>query len=247
MLCVGALSVVTGAALLSGCPDKKAKYPVCDGDKDCKGGEHCVAKKCQQCGEDSHCPDGETCKDGACVAKKDACTDDDQCGDGVCKNGACTKCESNDECGPGGKCNAGVCDRPKKCSVNEDCADDEDCVDGRCRQPWNETTEDVCEIAVVYFDYDSSAVPPAGRETLADAVECIKKQGDRNLYIIGHTDESGTDEYNIALSERRASAVADYLARLGIDPARFNIIPKGETEPSGKGDAQDRRVEFEWR
>ena len=64
---------------------------------------------------------------------------------------------------------------------------------------------------------------------------------------MGHTDPSGTDEYNIALSERRAQTVADYLARLGIDPARLQVVPKGETEPTWLGDDKDRRVEFQWR
>jgi outer membrane protein OmpA-like peptidoglycan-associated protein len=64
---------------------------------------------------------------------------------------------------------------------------------------------------------------------------------------MGHTDASGTDEYNIALSERRAQTVADYLARLGVDPAKLQVVPKGETDPSGQGDDKDRRVEFQWR
>jgi hypothetical protein len=68
----------------------------------------------------------------------------------------------------------------------------------------------------------------------------------KNIYLIGHTDTSGTEEYNIALSERRAQAVADYMARLGTDPARMQIVPKGETEPTGLGDDKDRRVEFQW-
>ena len=52
---------------------------------------------------------------------------------------------------------------------------------------------------------------------------------------------------HIALSERRAQAVADYMARLGTDPARMQVVPKGETEPTGLGDDKDRRVEFKWR
>ena len=75
----------------------------------------------------------------------------------------------------------------------------------------------------------------------------IEKTPGKNVYVMGHTDPSGTDEYNIALSERRAQTVADYLARLGIDPARLQVVPKGETEPTGLGDDKDRRVEFQWR
>ena len=67
------------------------------------------------------------------------------------------------------------------------------------------------------------------------------------MFLFGHTDTSGTEEYNIALSERRAQSVADYLSRLGSDPAKMQVVPKGETEPTGLGDDKDRRVEFNWR
>ena len=68
-----------------------------------------------------------------------------------------------------------------------------------------------------------------------------------SVFVFGHTDTSGTEEYNIALSERRAQSAADYLSRLGADPAKMQVVPKGETEPSGLGDDKDRRVELKWR
>ena len=76
---------------------------------------------------------------------------------------------------------------------------------------------------------------------------CIEKTTGKQVYVVGHTDASGTGEAYIALSERRAQTVADYLARLGTDPARLQIVPKGESEPSGMGEEKDRRVEFQWR
>ena len=85
------------------------------------------------------------------------------------------------------------------------------------------------------------------RDRLDSNQACIEKTTGKNVLVIGHTDSSGTDEYNIALSERRAQTVADYLARLGTDPARMQVVPKGETEPSGEGEDKDRRVEFMWR
>ena len=88
-----------------------------------------------------------------------------------------------------------------------------------------------------------------GRSLLEANVDCMNKT-DRTVYVIGHTDPRGTDEYNIALSDGRARAVADYMANLGIDPARFRIIPKGEADSVGTNDAtytQDRRVDFEWK
>lgn len=237
--------------LATGCPDKKSKYPACEGDKDCKEGQHCVNKMCVECGEDSHCPEGQTCVNGGCQETKGMCTSDEQCEEGqVCKDGRCSACTTNTECGPGGKCQSGVCERPKACNVDEDCADDEDCIEGRCQKPWqSEAPPDVtCELATVPFEFDKAVIAPEYRDMLNETAECIRKApAERGVSIYGHADESGTEEYNIALSERRARAVADYLARLGVDPARLYVIPKGETEPTGRGPEADRRVEFDWR
>ncbi len=238
----------------AGCPSKKTKYPICSKDKDCRDGERCIAKQCMQCGEDSHCKDGQVCRKGACVSKKSECTSDDDCGDGkVCTDNQCVACKSNGECGPGGKCNAGACTRPKKCSKNEDCEDDEDCLQGRCQKPWksDKPAGVTCPLATVYFGYDQHGVPTEARDGLDKTADCIKSAPkSRGVSLVGHTDPRGTEEYNIALSERRGRAVADYLARLGIDPARLRVIPKGEADSSGTEESsyqQDRRVSFEWR
>jgi peptidoglycan-associated lipoprotein len=236
--------------LLAGCPDKKPKYPVCGTDADCKEGQHCVNKMCVECAEDSHCPEGQTCVSGGCQPAEDACTSDDQCDEGqVCKNGRCSACTDNAECGPGGKCQSGVCQRAKVCKVDEDCADDEDCIDGRCQQPWKGNGAGItCELKTVHFEFDRAVIAAEHRDTLNENAECIRQaRHERGVSLHGHADEIGTEEYNIALSERRGQAVADYLARLGIDPARLYVIPKGETEPTGRGPEADRRVEFEWR
>jgi peptidoglycan-associated lipoprotein len=138
------------------------------------------------------------------------------------------------------------CQRPTACKVDEDCADDEDCVDGYCQKPWA-GGGDACSLATVYFGYDDSSIAPSERDRLDANSACISKTPQKSVYVMGHTDGSGTDEYNIALSERRAQTVADYLARLGVDPAKLQVVPKGETEPTGQGDEKDRRVEFQWR
>lgn len=246
-----AAALVAAVVVLGGCGDKSPKYPTCKGDKDCKEGEVCVDQRCLQCGDDDDCPDGQRCDEGACVAPEPACSSDTDCADGqVCKNSQCVACQSDGECGPGGKCQQGECLRPAACNVDEDCADDEDCIDGRCQRPWaGQTPSDVtCELAAVFFGFDEASVPPEARDLLEGNATCIKgAEGTPTVQVIGHTDASGTEEYNIALSERRAAAVTDFLARLGIDPARFHVIPKGESEASGAGEsAEDRRVEFSW-
>ena len=176
------------------------------------------------------------------------CTSDAQCPDGqVCKAGACSPCAADGECGPGGKCQAGACERATACKVDEDCADDEDCIDGFCQKPWEGTdTGAACQLQTIYFAFDDSSVQQSEGDRLTANAQCIEKTTGKSVYVNGHTDATGTEEYNIALSERRARAAADYLSRLGIDPARLDVVGKGETELTGQGDDQDRRVEFQF-
>ena len=225
-----AAGAVVLALALTACPKKKPKDPACDSDEDCKDGLVCVDKTCQEpeakpeCVKDTDCPDGKVCKAGTCAA-----------------------CSSDGECGPGGKCSAGACERAKACSVDEDCEDDEDCLDGFCQKPWMGGGEGAgCELQTVYFAFDDASIAESERERLTANASCVEKTAGQNVYVFGHTDQTGTDEYNIALSERRARAAADYMARLGVDPARLDIVGKGETELTGAGDDQDRRVEFQF-
>ena len=226
----------------------KPKKPGCKGDKDCKSPQVCVANKCVECRDDSQCTGGKHCSAGACVAKP-MCINDDQCPTGqVCQAGQCKPCASDGECGPGGKCEAGACQRPKKCAKDEECADDEDCVNGRCLKAGAASNVDAgCQLQTVYFQFDDSSIQPSERDRLDANYQCLSKNKDKGAFVFGHTDTSGTEEYNIALSERRAQSVADYLSRLGADPAKLQVVPKGETEPTGNGDDKDRRVEFKWR
>lgn len=232
--------------LVAGCK-KKPKTPACESTEDCKDGLACVNQQCVECASAADCGPGMTCDQGAC--KKAECSGDADCPNGgVCDDGACKACASDKECGVGGKCKAGACERPKACKVDEDCADDEDCIDGFCQKPWqNPPVADSCQLQTVYFAYDDSSIAASERDRLDANTACIGKSPQRSVYVMGHTDASGTDEYNIALSERRAQTVADYLARLGVDPNKLQVVPKGETEPTGSGEDKDRRVEFQWK
>jgi len=247
-----AVVIAAGALLfalsLGGCPGKKPKGPLCDGDEDCKDGMVCINKECKPCTDDTQC-DGGACKAGKCEATG-GCKSDADCSDGkVCKAGACQACSTDAECGPGGTCEAGACKRPKKCSKDEECEDDEDCINGVCTNPGKPVTDSSisCNLNTVYFAFDDSSIAATERDHLTDNASCIDKNPARSVYLVGHTDASGTDEYNIALSERRAQSVADYLSRLGVDPAKMSVVPKGETELTGLGDDKDRRVEFQWK
>ncbi len=234
-------------AVLGGCGDKPKK-PGCKSDKECKNGTVCDANKCVECKDDTQCPKGKKCSANACVAKPQ-CTKDDQCALGqVCQAGSCKPCASDGECGPGGTCAAGVCNRPKSCTKDEDCADDEDCTNGLClKQGLGSNIDAGCTLQTVYFGFDDSTIQASERDRLDGNYSCMTKNKTQGILLFGHTDTSGTEEYNIALSERRAQSVADYLARLGGDPAKMQVVPQGETQPTGNGDDKDRRVEFKWK
>jgi peptidoglycan-associated lipoprotein len=246
---VAALAMIFGLSLAA-CSGDKGKGPTCKSDKDCKNGLHCAENKCVECAEDSQCGAGKRCSAHACVAKAE-CEHDIDCQakkpGTVCQAGACKPCATDNECGPGGSCQAGSCKTAKKCKKDDECADDEDCKEGFCRKVTAQVPTDVkCQLSTVYFSFDDSSIQASERDRLDANAACIEKTKGKSVYLVGHTDTSGTEEYNIALSERRAQSVADYMARLGTDPARMQVVPKGETEPTGLGDDKDRRVEFQW-
>ncbi|MDQ3364822.1 MAG: OmpA family protein [Myxococcota bacterium] len=240
-------AMVLGFALAS-CGDKTKKPGSCKADKDCKAGQVCDGNKCVECKTDAGCPKGKKCSAGACVATPE-CERDDQCAAGqVCQAGKCKACAADADCGPGGSCDAGACKKSKACTKDDECADDEDCVNGFCKRAGSSSTGDAtCPLATVYFGFDDSSIQASERDRLDANAQCIEKTKGKAVYLSGHTDTSGTEEYNIALSERRAQSVADYMARLGTDPARLQVVPKGETESTGLGDDKDRRCEFQWK
>jgi len=83
----------------------------------------------------------------------------------------------------------------------------------------------------VFFAYDSDELDNAARATLRGQAEFLNSYGYINVTIEGHADERGTREYNLALGDRRAVAVRNYLVALGVSPSRINIISYGKEKP----------------
>jgi peptidoglycan-associated lipoprotein len=104
--------------------------------------------------------------------------------------------------------------------------------------------------SMINFDYDQAAVRPADQATLdRKAVILIANSGVK-IRIAGHADERGSDEYNLALGNRRAAAAKRYLENKGVDASRIDVISYGEERPLNPGNdetayAQNRRDEFE--
>lgn len=101
----------------------------------------------------------------------------------------------------------------------------------------------------VFFDFDKYNLKPEGRETVEALAAWLNSRQGVTLTIEGHADERGTREYNLALGERRANSVKDYLIALGINAGRLTTISYGEERPAVPGSyeeawAQNRRAEF---
>lgn len=103
--------------------------------------------------------------------------------------------------------------------------------------------------AAVYFDYDMDEIRADQAATLDAKVPILNANADVRIRISGHTDERGSDEYNLALGQRRAASVRRYLAARGISEARMDVESFGEQRPAMQGSdesvwSRNRRAEF---
>ncbi len=101
----------------------------------------------------------------------------------------------------------------------------------------------------VFFDFDKSDLKPAGRSTVEALATWMNNFPAARITVEGHCDERGTREYNLALGERRANAVYDYLLALGVQANRLRTISYGKERPAVLGSneeawAQNRRGTF---
>jgi peptidoglycan-associated lipoprotein len=108
---------------------------------------------------------------------------------------------------------------------------------------------DILAAQTVYFDFDRSAVKKTEQGKVKAVADYLKKNAADKLLIEGHCDERGTEEYNRALGERRALALREYLARLGIGADRVRTLSFGEDRPAAQGQneaawSKNRRGEF---
>jgi peptidoglycan-associated lipoprotein len=84
----------------------------------------------------------------------------------------------------------------------------------------------------VFFAYDSVDLSEEGRASLQKNLQWLNRWPSTKIMIEGHADSRGTNEYNLALAERRADATRDYLVSLGLPADRVTIVSKGEEQPS---------------
>lgn len=101
----------------------------------------------------------------------------------------------------------------------------------------------------IFFEFDQYTLTAEARKVLSDNAEYLKNNPEVKVLIEGHTDERGSDEYNLALGEKRAMAVKNYMTSLGVEPDRLSVISYGEELPLDPGHGEEawsrnRRAEF---
>lgn len=101
----------------------------------------------------------------------------------------------------------------------------------------------------IFFAYDSAELSDEARMTLEENAKWFRRFPDSRIIVEGHCDERGTEEYNLALGDRRAQSTVNYLAQLGVDSSRLEPISYGEERPLVQGHneaawSKNRRAQF---
>jgi outer membrane protein OmpA-like peptidoglycan-associated protein len=100
----------------------------------------------------------------------------------------------------------------------------------------------------IMFDINRAVLKDQYRGELSELAAILNKYEDTNILLEGHTDSTGTEEYNLELSKKRSQSVGNYLATQNVNPTRFTIMGYGESQPiasneTSEGRTQNRRVE----
>jgi len=214
------VGLIVMSALLLGAGCGPA-YPNCAEDSECHQGEYCVNGRCQLCRGDADCPTGESCASGRCEPITGYCASNSACADGEeCRENRCARIASTQA------------DLPPP-PVDDDTPG-----------------PSPCDIASIPFDFESNDLTSTARDQLQTVARCMRERSYAHLHLTGNCDSRGTEEYNLALGDRRARAARDYLQSLGVEPAKLSVSSNGEEYSRGEdeaGWARDRNVALEVR
>lgn len=192
---------------------------------------------CQKKASTSICKTNDDCKTDATGKAQN----------GICYMGKCEECLENTDC-----------DGLKKCvnmrCVEVTCDENGDCQGQPSERLSNNSQINSCQsLSIVHFDFDKYDILSSYHDGLDELAKCLEKNHEQNLIVSGHADERGTPTYNMALSEKRANAIKDYLTkRRGIASVRIKTVPYGNEKPlldekSEYAYSQNRRAEFSLR
>lgn len=117
----------------------------------------------------------------------------------------------------------------RACSSDSDCGDKQLCVRSQCVDITPELAE--CSTVRVHFDFNEANLHETAGPKLVRMARCLKGDHDLHVTIEGNADERGTEEWNIALGDKRATAVAEYLEHLGVSQAQLKTVSYGKERP----------------
>ena len=186
------------------------------------------------------------------------CDADKDCHQGeFCVNGLCQQCRADKDCPAGQRCAAGACQAiPGYCNSASDCGPGQQCQNNMCvtqtqstvaPPPPEPVASGPCTLDAVYFDFDSSNLDQSSRDKLSQSAACIKQRGVKAVHLTGMTDPRGTEEYNLALGDRRAQAAKKYLQSLGVQ-SKLSSSSMGKELATGSdesGWSRDRRADLQ--
>jgi peptidoglycan-associated lipoprotein len=179
----------------------------------------------------------------SCRSKFPLCKTDSDCtaegsnhGAIHCIDGQCQECMSDSDCGTGKTCKSMRCVTASSVSS------------APLSPPSASEGISECNLDKVHFAFDSADLTPDARAALDKVAQCLQKMGAVRVRIDGFCDERGTEEYNLALGERRATAVEKYLEALGVQ--RVSTISYGKEKPLCTENTEacwkrNRRAEFD--
>lgn len=114
--------------------------------------------------------------------------------------------------------------------------------------PYTEADIERGVLPTIFFDFDRSGIKASERVKLEQAAKWCTENKGRQLILEGHCDWRGTAEYNLGLGDRRSNAVKEYLAKLGVEVIRLEVVSKGDLDAKENGSSEemsnDRRVEI---
>jgi peptidoglycan-associated lipoprotein len=99
--------------------------------------------------------------------------------------------------------------------------------------------EAVLRGAVAHFDFDRDQLKPDGQEKLRQVADALRTHPKAHVRISGYCDELGTEEYNLALGQRRAEVARKYLVALGVSPGQVDTVSFGKEKPADPGHNDD--------
>ena len=118
---------------------------------------------------------------------------------------------------------------PKTCNSDLDCGDKQLCINSRCVDITPDLAE--CTNVRVHFPFNSDEIDGADKPALDRSARCLKADHSLHVTVEGNADERGTEEYNMALGDRRARAVGKYLESLGASQTQLATVSYGKENP----------------